>query len=530
MRKYNYFSISFVLMILGLLLITCNKYDQVLKGDHASEEKLKAWLKDNGGYYKEGNLKLESNGVSVKGSLAWEAKYVFQSGVNEYVYVPFNIRDDIEKRSNTYGITFQIDNRGNIIKGAFTVNSYNDNKVKHLQHYYTLKDGRLLNTWRNDQHKIEAITYSKLSSAQVSALLADLNKAKTKLATTVAKAPPVQSYASGGCGHRLVTWYEHDGYLDNDGTYYSIVRERRAWVLECVHNESDGGGGSNGGGGGGGGGGNGGGPPQNTEDLPYIDPDEYEDVDTKNPCDEAKRAAEKIKNAYSQQALQEKLPQLTTPSTTEKGIALYERVKVDPHDNTNITSDHHYTGNIMPGTDTSITIPITVSDLDAIIATSHYHPASGYSAPSANDIYRVIEANGYNTSQFTQGRFQGSFVEAADGSSYALKVTDFNLANTFFGTQSSNLAQNGREWNPESNIGKDFTAANDYYLRKYWKSSNRNNLAYEEAMGFVLNKYNTGITLMKKDPVGNFKPIIRTSSTTKNWLGIKTTTYINPCP
>lgn len=504
-------------MILGLLFITCNKYDQVLKEDHANEEKLKAWLKDNGGYYK--------NGIMLSGKnqfrLNWSKITPYEKETKNYYYIPF---ESSQTTHIHFGITFQTDKQNRIIAAAFTVDEFIANKTgykkNHLQSYYDL-DGKPLNVWSRQGDIIYSTMRKPLSKHEISILMSG----KKSSAENIAE--PILTYSNNSsdyCYYKQVVTYRNDSYMDQEGTFWAVVYPVTSYVLECISSGGGGGGGVSPGGGGQSGGDGGANTGKN------YDYNEREDdvEDNQDPCANAKRAAEKIKNAYSQQALQQKLPQLTAPSTTEKGIALYERVKVDPHDNTNITSDHYYTGNIIPGTDTSITIPVTVSDLDAIIATSHYHPASGYSAPSANDIYRVIEANGYNTSQFTQGRFQGSFVEAADGSSYALKVTDATLANTFFGTQGSNLAQNGREWNPESDIGKDFTAANDYYLRKYGDS--KTNQAYEEALGFVLNKYNTGVTLMKKDATGNFKPIIRTWSTTKNWLGIKTTTYINPCP
>ena len=54
------------------------------------------------------------------------------------------------------------------------------------------------------------------------------------------------------------------------------------------------------------------------------------------------------------------------------------------------------------------------------------------------------------------------------------------------------------------------------------------NLAYEQAMGLVLNKYTTGVTLNKLDAAtGDFKPIIRQEITKTNKS--KVINYSNPC-
>lgn len=66
---------------------------------------------------------------------------------------------------------------------------------------------------------------------------------------------------------------------------------------------------------------------------------------------------------------------------------------------------------------------------------------------------------------------------AADGSIYALKITDAAAANTFFGTKGANL--HGSSWNESSDIGKTFKSATLFYLSQYSNSSNQGNLAYE---------------------------------------------------
>jgi len=63
--------------------------------------------------------------------------------------------------------------------------------------------------------------------------------------------------------------------------------------------------------------------------------------------------------------------------------------------------------------------------------------------------------------------------------------------------------------NETSNIGKAIKDAKNYFETKIFKSNpNKDNLAYEMAMAAVLNEYNAGLTLDKKDANGNFKPIV----------------------
>ena len=100
----------------------------------------------------------------------------------------------------------------------------------------------------------------------------------------------------------------------------------------------------------------------------------------------------------------------------------------------------------------------------------------------------------------------GNFVASSNGDEYGLTITNPSLALAFYGTLNQNLS--GDTWNPESDIGKAFEDARNYFRKLYTNSPNKENLAYEKAMAVVLKEYNTGVTLNKKDATGHFIPII----------------------
>ncbi|MCB0740830.1 MAG: hypothetical protein KDB92_07225 [Chitinophagaceae bacterium] len=106
--------------------------------------------------------------------------------------------------------------------------------------------------------------------------------------------------------------------------------------------------------------------------------------------------------------------------------------------------------------------------------------------------------------------YDGNFVIAANGNQYAITVPDSAKAIAFFSTKAAFLNTDTNEWNYNSPIGKAFEDAYDHFEKNYKNldTTTRRNLAYEMAMATVLNSFNTGITLHKKDSNGNFKPIV----------------------
>ena len=110
---------------------------------------------------------------------------------------------------------------------------------------------------------------------------------------------------------------------------------------------------------------------------------------------------------------------------------------------------------------------------------------------------------------FGDPHFEGVFVAAANGSQYAITITDPGRAAAFLNTKNSFL--NDEDWNDNSVIGKAFKAAQDYYDKIYKGNPNKINLAYEMAMAAVIKQFNIGITLSKRDATGNFKPLVVTT-------------------
>lgn len=87
---------------------------------------------------------------------------------------------------------------------------------------------------------------------------------------------------------------------------------------------------------------------------------------------------------------------------------------------------------------------------------------------------------------------------------------------------------NGDKWNAASAIGIAFKDAQNYFLDIYKDSANKRNLAYEMAMAAVLNQFNIGITLSKRDSSGNFKPIV-VKKVIPNPNKPKKFTYVQDC-
>lgn len=128
----------------------------------------------------------------------------------------------------------------------------------------------------------------------------------------------------------------------------------------------------------------------------------------------------------------------------------------------------------------------------------HNHPND--QPPSPGDMYNLISLDqnhsGWNT----------RFVITPDGSVYALVIISLNTATTFVSNYPSINLGFGPDF-PDA-INDDFIDAKNSAL-----SQGFNNLIAEEmAMAFVLDKYNSGIALLKQDSNGNFKRIVTTET------------------
>lgn len=131
----------------------------------------------------------------------------------------------------------------------------------------------------------------------------------------------------------------------------------------------------------------------------------------------------------------------------------------------------------------------------------HNHPTD--LPPSPGDMYNLIGVNnnhsGYNT----------RMVVTPDGSVFALVVLDLTAANTFKSTYPPVNIGFGPDFPPE--IYVKFDDVKDQFTLQGLSSQ----IAEERAMAYVLDKYNTGIALLKQDSNGNFKRL-KTDENTSN--------------
>lgn len=271
-----------------------------------------------------------------------------------------------------------------------------------------------------------------------------------------------------------------------------------------------------GGGGGGGGGGDGETPPPcNTGNVariqqgtvPPCEPG-WEPLPSNNnapedPCVTAKNAARQMDSIYfmsKADSVLASIPNLAT-EIKEKGFAVIKKLKINPLDITDTTIAGYTCTPISTGTDSSITISYTLGVLQYTAAALHTHPPIGYAAHSTKDIYDFLEGR-----IGEEAHFKGTFVAAFNGSQYALTITNPTQAANFLATKNQFL--NGTKWNEDSEIGKAFKNASDYFEKKFKDDPNQTHLAYEMAMATVLTQYGAGLTLNKKDAAGNFMPII----------------------
>ena len=92
---------------------------------------------------------------------------------------------------------------------------------------------------------------------------------------------------------------------------------------------------------------------------------------------------------------------------------------------------------------------------------------------------------------------------------YALVITDRNLARQFLSQypRSSNYDENSHEFLTGTPLGDDFRRIEKIKLDGYYNYSQVQ--GYSSAaigMAYILDKYNTGLALLKQDKNGSFQP------------------------
>ena len=140
--------------------------------------------------------------------------------------------------------------------------------------------------------------------------------------------------------------------------------------------------------------------------------------------------------------------------------------------------------------------------------TGDLHNHTDNTPPSPGDVYSLINARNSFTNYNTR------YVTTPDGTIYALVVTDTDAMNTFL--------QNYPPYQANPNMSPNFPQSIFYE----WANL-KNTFSESGALAFILNKYNSGITLTKMDGAGNFRAVNIT--TTQNADG--TTIYkYDLCP
>jgi hypothetical protein len=126
------------------------------------------------------------------------------------------------------------------------------------------------------------------------------------------------------------------------------------------------------------------------------------------------------------------------------------------------------------------------------VAQAHTHPKDNYAAPSAIDFYTLANINGANM------LFKSIYTIGYDGSEYNLFVEDANKLNSIKlqYPRSTNVDTVSHGFIPTSIIGKEFYNVKQEFLKKQKFSEDD---AYAYALAYILEAYDTGVRLLKKD-------------------------------
>lgn len=163
------------------------------------------------------------------------------------------------------------------------------------------------------------------------------------------------------------------------------------------------------------------------------------------------------------------------------------------------------------------------------VAIGHGHDASSFPQPSPADFY----ISGELASQ-SNGFLSTSYILSAS-SAYAIVVTDLNLFSAFLANypKSTNIDDYSGDFKSSSTLytNTQEIGQNAYNADPRSLSSNPAEIkaaeisANEVLLVYFLAQYNTGITLLKKDSSGSFKPL----HFTKTIQNGKTIIQVSPC-
>ncbi len=147
------------------------------------------------------------------------------------------------------------------------------------------------------------------------------------------------------------------------------------------------------------------------------------------------------------------------------------------------TDEKHYTDKISKGTENKSGVVLS----ENAIAHIHSHPDT--TPPSPKDIFVTLEAI------YKSDVYDAFYTVTKDGTLYAFKVTDRSAARRCW-----------KKYKETMSIDSNNTFSKDTEFREVWKNAQFHfkklgtNLAWEYTIAYLFEKYDMGITLLKKAP------------------------------
>lgn len=191
------------------------------------------------------------------------------------------------------------------------------------------------------------------------------------------------------------------------------------------------------------------------------------------------------------------------PSVKKQLDSLSTSIKTDTKEKAFIFAQHKTNYSVMgsyikTGTEYSVNFQsISTNNSYNIMGAIHTHPNS-FGSFSTGDYYTFHEANKNNS------YFNSLLALGPDGSLYLLSITDYNKfinfttnypKDKYFDSETNN-------WKTDSKIGKSYEKIVDKLVQEGKSKSE----AHEIASAYILNKFDTGISISKKSPTDkNFK-------------------------
>ncbi|MEJ5104160.1 hypothetical protein [Chryseobacterium sp. MYb328] len=215
----------------------------------------------------------------------------------------------------------------------------------------------------------------------------------------------------------------------------------------------------------------------------YLDPND-------NPCVKLSEKNEAAKAISGNSDFKNKKTTVTngiTNSGPEKGYIFGKD-----------TSGNIKIGDVKTGTDSNVSLPATDPNF-TVTGSAHTHTGiDSFDSFSPLDFY----ATGNNLQ--TNANYSMMFVFGATGEEYVLNIIDPIKIKNFMNLykQSTNIDESNG-WMKQSALGENFYNA----LKQFIKQGKTDDEAYVLANAYVLRKYDTGMVISKKDPVGRFNTL-----------------------